>query len=571
MPVQLNVADRGALNEIARMAYGSREGVDGGRGNMGLQDTSGNFRVIKFDTHWNTTCNGDKKRKLEMASNLRHRMLEIAQNAGLNEEQIGEIREKLGLTRTGSETYATSLLKRTCVAEVVRMIDDEIWDNALGEDGVDMADYSTHDRDTDFENVCAAGAGPWGGNVEKAYSRVIPDGLRTLGSRLDSSEKTVMQSLERDLDKWNFSDKAKDSYRKAVKDIFDAARKTASAGETEGRDGKKKKIVMHAKSFRDVSYNSENVDSQTLDSSDRLRFYHVMSGMRKMLATQIRALCEEIEEEAHERADKEHWDDLIQKLNRDLAGGISNSTEMKEEVESFRMSLDDKPGEQILTRDRGVKYKTVIDRMMSTMPGMIERYTKIKEAAVGFKDLGDEDKNKLKDDLAAYIKDYKLLRKDYKALKTANDPNQGWLPNKFVKDWNTIQALMREIPDSRNPMMAPELHENLPKDFFGVRIRTYQSDVHRTKDGESLGQQMIAVVDWDKSGKFVTSPRNIGSIWQDYDRTKDEIKAIGDDGEGPDKISEKARKDMTDEKAHTEVKEEKLGLTIRKTGHRFKK
>lgn len=123
--------DREALNAIARYAYGSGffgEGEKGGRGNMGLlKGADGRLRVIKFNTHRGE--GGEVTRDQIKASNfLRDQLLTLARNFGKSEEVIQRIRQELGLDQDGNQP-PQSLLTRTIVATVVKMIDQDIWQN----------------------------------------------------------------------------------------------------------------------------------------------------------------------------------------------------------------------------------------------------------------------------------------------------------------------------------------------------------------------------------------------------------------------------------------------------------
>ena len=123
--------DREALNAIARYAYGSGffgEGENGGRGNMGLlKGSDGRLRVIKFNTHRGE--GGEVTRDQIKASNfLRDQLLTLARNFGKSEEVIQRIRQELGLAQDDNRP-PQSLLTRKVVAMVVKMIDQDIWQN----------------------------------------------------------------------------------------------------------------------------------------------------------------------------------------------------------------------------------------------------------------------------------------------------------------------------------------------------------------------------------------------------------------------------------------------------------
>lgn len=139
------------LNEIARMAYGSSEKADGGRGNMGLiKDAQGRTRVIKYNTHFGMSGKGrDIAAQLEAATLLRKTLLEIAGQKSRYKDSLDEIREMLGVGPDGA--MPKGLLDRKVVAKVVRRIDKDIWEHALA--GVNIEGYSSKKRKTDFATV----------------------------------------------------------------------------------------------------------------------------------------------------------------------------------------------------------------------------------------------------------------------------------------------------------------------------------------------------------------------------------------------------------------------------------
>lgn len=158
----MNVMDQISLYQIARMAYGSREHESGGRGIMGvLKDpVTGKTRIVKYDTHffaW-SSANANDATQLKMANDLRKELLALAASAGLSNEAIGAIREKLGLSREQAETDGRTLLSRKVVAQVVSMIDGDVWQKAFA--GVDAATYSTrHQDDTSYRQTVTGNHG----------------------------------------------------------------------------------------------------------------------------------------------------------------------------------------------------------------------------------------------------------------------------------------------------------------------------------------------------------------------------------------------------------------------------
>ena len=139
--------DRKDLNAIARYAYGSGwfgEGEKGGRGNMGLlKGPDGRLRVIKFNTHWGE--GGEATPEQVAASNrLREQLLELARSFGRDEGVIQRIRAELGLAADENPTNGTTLLSRTVVAKVVKLIDQDIWTNVQRtDDGTGVFDLAT--------------------------------------------------------------------------------------------------------------------------------------------------------------------------------------------------------------------------------------------------------------------------------------------------------------------------------------------------------------------------------------------------------------------------------------------
>lgn len=142
----LSVDVKVTLQEIARLAYGTgkKEGVLGGEGRMGLLvDDDGKARVIKFHTHWSERWTGPSASADMIASSdrLRQMLVGIAQSAGLNDEQMRRVRDRLGLRGDGNT--AGKLLDRKDVASVVGLIGgNEVWRESLKGYG-DMAAYKS--------------------------------------------------------------------------------------------------------------------------------------------------------------------------------------------------------------------------------------------------------------------------------------------------------------------------------------------------------------------------------------------------------------------------------------------
>lgn len=148
-----------SLDAIARLAYGSGsfEGINGGNGNMGaIKDENGNVRVVKFQSHWTERLfHSDTAEEKEASNLLRDQLIAIAGQYGVSNEVMNAIRQKLGI-QENSNANNDNLLKRTTVAEVVRMIDGNVWDRAL-KDGegkpLEMRKFSSKDTSMDFVEV----------------------------------------------------------------------------------------------------------------------------------------------------------------------------------------------------------------------------------------------------------------------------------------------------------------------------------------------------------------------------------------------------------------------------------
>ena len=152
----ISTGARTFLQEAARLAYGSGngEGRNGGSGRMGvLVDNDGSLRMIKFNTHWTERLSGSKTQGMIDSSNvLREKLIEIAKSAGLEGEQLEEIRESLGLPARGNVNTTDELLNRSSVAQVVSLIGgDEVWNDIMPEDG--NFDGFVSDADTTFTRL----------------------------------------------------------------------------------------------------------------------------------------------------------------------------------------------------------------------------------------------------------------------------------------------------------------------------------------------------------------------------------------------------------------------------------
>lgn len=162
----LSVGDRNTLDQIARMAWGSSEGANGGRGNIGIiKDEYGRSRIIKTDTHLfgSKTANGDKADLVAASNELRTTLIKIAENSNLESEKLNEIRGLLGMPEDNAT--ADTPLKRRAVAQVVAKIDSTVWERATT--GVNMKDFSSSRCDTDYKSVSRTNAS------EGKASRVI--------------------------------------------------------------------------------------------------------------------------------------------------------------------------------------------------------------------------------------------------------------------------------------------------------------------------------------------------------------------------------------------------------------
>ena len=170
--VRMDGIDRLALDEIARMAYGSgsSEGVKGGRGFMGLvaDSESGATRIVKYDTHALSRSTADKSdpAQLAAANALRRQLLDLADKAELSQAEMENVRLRLGLDPVGEEKAGTTLLTRKDVAKVVGMIDGTVWGHL--HDTVDRQAYSTKDTETSFAAVVRRQGG--GSSANRAFA-----------------------------------------------------------------------------------------------------------------------------------------------------------------------------------------------------------------------------------------------------------------------------------------------------------------------------------------------------------------------------------------------------------------
>jgi len=122
---------RMALDQIAKMAYGSKEseGISGGRGNIGLVDG----QVVKFNTHWTERLKSTTPEMRASCNELRTRLSAIATellapvgdndvNAAAKQRALADIRRSLGLDPAGQQVVSRKLLDRTVVAAVVNKL-----------------------------------------------------------------------------------------------------------------------------------------------------------------------------------------------------------------------------------------------------------------------------------------------------------------------------------------------------------------------------------------------------------------------------------------------------------------
>lgn len=146
-----------ALYEIARMAYGSgsSEKTNGGRGFMGvIKDAQGRSRIIKYDTHrfQATSADEDDLSQRTAAQQLRNILVDIAKNKNVPSHQIDRIREELGINDGDADDDPPyELLSRKVVASVVKMIDKDVWKNAIQDDKIKS--YSSKNDNTLFSTV----------------------------------------------------------------------------------------------------------------------------------------------------------------------------------------------------------------------------------------------------------------------------------------------------------------------------------------------------------------------------------------------------------------------------------
>lgn len=191
--------DRKDLNAIARYAYGSGwfgEGEKGGRGNMGLlRGRDGRLRVIKFNTHWGE--GGAATPEQIAASNcLREQLLELARSFGSDAAVIQRIRAELGLAADQNPNTGTTLLTRTVVARVVKMIDQDIWTNVQrtddGTGAFDLATLKSRKENMEFGFVKAENLGL---ETNDAVTRIKTDRRNSFMSRTVADAIKKLESL----------------------------------------------------------------------------------------------------------------------------------------------------------------------------------------------------------------------------------------------------------------------------------------------------------------------------------------------------------------------------------------
>ena len=150
--MSLSVNDVNSLKEIASYAYGSRwyEGTKGGKGHMGILNRDGELRVIKFDTHGSNSGVSSELMSAAMKSSqsLREYLCKMANKAGLlDDAKKNEILATLGESNK-------SLLTRSAVAKVVKLIDRNIFDSIAQDSNRNLGAYSTRNiADTSLEAV----------------------------------------------------------------------------------------------------------------------------------------------------------------------------------------------------------------------------------------------------------------------------------------------------------------------------------------------------------------------------------------------------------------------------------
>ena len=198
---KMSVGARTFLQEAARLAYGSGKngGKSGGWGRMGLLEGTDGLRMIKFNTHYGERHRGSKTQgMIDSANNLRAKLIEIAQGAGITGQKMKDIRKALGLSTVKYGNKSDDLLNRTSVAKVVSLIGgDEVWNDILPS-GVNM-DQFVSDDDTTFARLedrtvkwtnSAKDLGKWGrvsaNELQKELAKVTEDtaGLWTKDSKI---------------------------------------------------------------------------------------------------------------------------------------------------------------------------------------------------------------------------------------------------------------------------------------------------------------------------------------------------------------------------------------------------
>lgn len=115
----LGAFNRSVICEVARMSYGSRKGVAGGTGHIGLLDGDGRTRIVKFDTHGGTSSSDKAK---ESSDKLRNLLAKITKESGLSPAEKNRILELLLMDKKNAKNADKPLLERKITAKVVEKL-----------------------------------------------------------------------------------------------------------------------------------------------------------------------------------------------------------------------------------------------------------------------------------------------------------------------------------------------------------------------------------------------------------------------------------------------------------------
>ena len=163
--------DQNVILEVARMSYGTSQGVKGGTGHIGLlKGTDGKTRIVKFDTHGGVS-GGDATK---CSNDLRSVLRDITNRSGLSTVEKNKVLEMLGMDSKNAQKPDKPLLSRKITAQVVEKLGGYgVW--KMAEAGKDKL-YSTARGKgvADYEDVATLAKA--GANLRLSNCRIVDDG-----------------------------------------------------------------------------------------------------------------------------------------------------------------------------------------------------------------------------------------------------------------------------------------------------------------------------------------------------------------------------------------------------------